>query len=479
MAPRAGRSSSNRSRSPGIWSVSNWLGPLVAPLSTAGLVVVLVIFMLLERQDLRGRVIGIVGHGHLAVTTKALDETAARVSRQLLMQTVVNLLYGVGVLIGLTLIGVPYALLWAALGAALRFIPYLGPLLAASAPIAVALASLSGWTKPLLVMALFAGLELFTNLVLETVLYAGAVGVSQVALLIAVAFWTWLWGSLGLLLATPLTVCLVVLGKHVRGLGFLTTLMADQPALAGDKAYYQRLLARDQDEAAEMLERHIKEGAPESVYDALLLPALNYAERDVAEERLEPEEEQEVIVATRELVRDTAAWMPASAAETVTAPVGSADTAPLVVLGVPANGNADEAALRMLEQLVSEQRVRVEVTSPRLLTGEILALLEERDGAVICIADLPPSPPSRTRYLVKKLRATRPGLHIVVGRWAPPELADDQPETILAAGANHVAATLIETRDYLTRFAQHQPQSHLKRRTPPITPRSGLRASDS
>ena len=149
-------------------------------------------------------------------------------------------------------------------------------------------------------------LELFTNLVLETVLYAGAAGVSQVALLVSVAFWTWLWGPLGLLMATPLTVCLVVLGKHVPGLEFVGMLMADTPALAPEFGYYQRLLARDQGEAADLIEQHIKTEAPRSVYDALLLPALNYAERDRLEQRLSLEEETAVIDATRELLSDAA-----------------------------------------------------------------------------------------------------------------------------------------------------------------------------
>ena len=204
----------------------------------------MVIFMLLERRDLRDRLIGLFGLGHLTVTTKAFDEAGTRVSRQLLMQSLVNLVYGIAAGIGLYVLGVPYPMVWAALGAALRFIPYIGPVIGAGAPILVSLAALPGWAGPLYVVALFVVLELFTNLVLETVLYAGAAGVSQVALLVSLAFWTWLWGPLGLLMATPLTVCLVVLGKHVPGLEFVGMLMADTPALAPEFGYYQRLLAR-------------------------------------------------------------------------------------------------------------------------------------------------------------------------------------------------------------------------------------------
>ena len=234
----------------------------------------MVIFMLLHREDLRGRVIGLIGHGHLAVTTKAFYEAGERVSRQLRMQTLVNSIYGVVVGIGLYFIGVPYPLLWAALAAALRFIPYVGPIISTVAPFLVSLAALPGWVRPLGVAGFFLVVELFTNLVLETILYAGAAGVSQVALLIAVAFWTWLWGPLGLLMATPLTVCLVVLGRNVPGLEFLSTLMEDAPALAPDIRYYQRLLARDHSEASDMIDQHIKSQSPETVYDALLLPGI-------------------------------------------------------------------------------------------------------------------------------------------------------------------------------------------------------------
>src|SRR5688572_1920624 len=283
-----------------------WLGPIVGPLTTAGLVLVMVIFMLLERRDLRDRLIRLFGQGRLAVTTRAFDEAGTRVSRQLLMQSLVNVTYGLVAWIGLYLLGVPYPLVWAALGAALRFIPYLGPVLGAGAPILVSLAALDGWAGPLSVIGLFIVLELFTNLVLETVLYAGAAGVSQVALLVSVAFWTWLWGPLGLLMATPLTVCLVVLGKHVPGLQFVGLLMADTPALAREDIYYQRLLARDPSEAADLIEKHVKTEPRGSVYDALLLPALNYAERDRMERRLSVDEETAVIEATRELLTDAA-----------------------------------------------------------------------------------------------------------------------------------------------------------------------------
>ena len=306
-----------------------------------------------------------------------------------------------------------------------------------------------------MVVALFVCLELFTNLVLETVLYAGAAGVSQVALLVSVAFWTWLWGPLGLLLATPLTVCLVVLGKHVPGLEFLGTLMADRPALAPEYNYYQRLLARDQSEAADLVERHIKSHLPVSVYDALLLPALNYAERDRLEGRLSEAEESLVSDSTRELITDAADWIREVAPElSESTPIAPAPEPPgprqaLRVLGYAANGTPDVLALHMLTHLVEDLPIDLEVHSTRLGTNALVSLLRDQKISVLCIADLPPSPPSRTRYVVKRLRAALPDLRILVGRWAPEALADERSEGLRADGATHVARALLDTRDYL------------------------------
>lgn len=430
----------------------SWLSPIVGPLGTAGLVLAMVVFMLLERRALRDRLIGLFGLGQLAVTTHAFDEAGTRVSRQLLMQSLVNLVYGIAAGAGLYLLDVPYPLIWASLGAVLRFIPYVGPVLGAGAPILVSLAAAEGWAGPLLVVGLFVVLELFTNLVLETVLYAGAAGVSQVALLVSVAFWTWLWGPLGLLMATPLTVCLVVLGKHVPGLEFVGTLMTDAPALAPEYGYYQRLLARDQAEAADLLERYMKIEPARAVYDGLLLPALNYAERDRLEQRLSPEEETAVIEATRELLSDVARAIGRLPGEPPASPEGPqlpGPREPLRVLGYAVNGAADELALAMLAHLLDELPIVVEVATARLQASQLVALAQSQGVSVVCLADLPPSPPSTTRYLVKRLHDALPDVRILVGRWGPPSLSDDSTQGLREAGATLVVSTLAETRTYL------------------------------
>lgn len=437
-----------------LWGFPAWLAPFIEPLSTAGLVVVLVIFLLAERQDMRDRLIGVVGYGHLTSTTRALDEAARRVSRYLLMQSLINITYGAAAAVGLYFLGVPYAFLWGLLGAALRFIPYAGPLIAAGAPILVSLAALPGWQGPLLVIGLFVVLELFTNMVLETLLYAGAAGVSQVALLVAVAFWTWLWGPIGLLLATPLTVCLVVLGKHMPGLESLAMLMTDAPALTPEMRYYQRILARDEAEAADILEEHVGGDDPEAVFEALMLPALNYAERDRLAGRLSADEEAAVIDLTRELMEDAEQLLKRSRQ-----PADAVPPAPerqcVTMLGYGANGDPDVLALKMLEVLLGDLPLALEIASSRMLASELVTAVTQQNIRIVCIADLPPSPPSKTRYLVRRLRAAVPDLKIVVGRWGPAEFQDEASNlAIREAGADFVGATLQETRAYLRLAAQ-------------------------
>jgi len=367
------------------------------------------------------------------------------VSRQLLLQTLVNLAYGAIALAGLYVLGVPYPLFWGALGGGLRFIPYVGPVIAAVGPILLGLAALPGWVRPLEVAAFYVALELFTNLVLETVLYAGAAGVSEVALLVAVAFWTWLWGPLGLLMATPLTVCIIVIGKHVPGLEFLGTLLSDAPALPAESSYYQRVLARDRAEAAALVERFLASEPQEQVFDRLLLPALNFAERDRQQGRLSAAEEGAVAESTREMIELVAAAGPGE---------GPGPAAAACILGYPANGAADELALQMLKAVLHGVPAAFEVAGTRLLASELVTLARKTRCTALCIADLPPSAPAKTRYLVKRIRAELPDVRIAVGRWAAPELADADVQPLTDAGASHVASTLLETRKYLAEAAQ-------------------------
>ncbi|MGI8738778.1 MAG: AI-2E family transporter [Gammaproteobacteria bacterium] len=226
------------------------------PLARLGLAVVLVIFFLLQREDLRDRLIRLMSRDRLDVTTRALNDAGDRIGRYLRTQLLINTCYGVPIAIGLAIIGLPGALLWGLLGMLLRFIPYVGPWLAASMPILLSLAVFDGWLWPLAVIALFVGLELFTNMVMEPWLYGASTGLSPVAVLLAVIFWSSLWGGVGLLLAIPLTVCLVVAGRHLPQFEFFTILLGKEPALSATERFYQRLLTGDHQGAMELALEH-------------------------------------------------------------------------------------------------------------------------------------------------------------------------------------------------------------------------------
>lgn len=437
-----------------MWRNLTALGAWMQPIGIAALVLVLVPFMLLERQEMRNRIIRLIGYSKLAITTKALDEAGERVSRYLLMQTIINTTFGGAVAIGLLVIGVPYALLFGFLATVLRFIPYVGAWVAALFPITLSLAVFPGWTKPVIVIALFLVLELFSNMVMETLLFANSAGVSEVALLVAVAFWTWLWGPIGLMLATPLTVCLVVFAKYVPDLRFITVLMTAEEPLPPAATYYQRLLAEDDDEAAEIVEEYVKTHPVESVYDELLVPALALARRDRARGHLSVEEERIVVRATREILErfDDSILSAAARRDEAAAPAARAGGA-LRVFGCPARDDADEVALLMFRALCEVTGAEVRVASAAMLSSEVVSVVGEQPPDVVLVAGLAPGGLSQTRYLCKRLRAGFPDLPIVVGRWSSDEDTEEVRTLLLAAGATEVGFTLMDTRRLALQYA--------------------------
>lgn len=415
-------------------------------LATAGLVTILVVFMLIKREDLRNRIIRLVGHGRLTGTTKALDDAAQRVSRFLFMQFSINLCFGTALSLGLYLVGVPYAFLWGALAGGLRFVPYVGTSIAGFLILTFSVAAFDGWSQPLMVLALFLVLEVVAAHVVEPLLFGHSTGISPIALLIAAAFWTWLWGPIGLLLSTPLTVCLVVLGKNVSHVEFFDVLLGDEPALETNVRYYQRLLAKDQDEAIDLVEQHLGAHPREEIYDQVLLPALVQAKRDRERGALTPEDEQFVFQGMREVLDEVVAPpKETSAAAAETPGAVQADESTVLVFGCPSGDEADELALHMLRQLLAPG-FRMEVISTKTLSAEVIARVEREHPALVCIAALPPSGLAQARYLCKRLRTQLPELKILVGRWGQIENTEKIEDRLRAAGANHVSTSLLETR---------------------------------
>jgi predicted PurR-regulated permease PerM len=435
-------------------SLQAYLPGLLDMIATAGIVLLLVIFMLLERQKLRNRLIRLVGYRRVTVTTRALDEAGARISRYLLMQFVINGSLGLGVGLVFFLLGIPYAALWGVLAGALRFVPYVGPLGAVLLPTILALAVFPGWTRPLLVIGSFLVLELVANMILEPWLYGQSAGVSQVALLVAVLFWAWLWGPIGLLLATPLTVCLIVLSKHLPAMSFLVVLMGDEPPLEPKARYYQRLLARDQDEAAGIVEEYVKANARESLYDEVLLPALYYANQDRQREEISEADAQFVAHATQEIVDDLTQDQ-SSSAETVVRPtvVDTGARSPQLLLACPARDEVDAVALRMFEHLFDPSQGRVEIVGVPLLTSEVTELVAERRPAVLFVGSVAPGGVTHARHVCKRVRARCPELKLVVGRWGLHDEQAAEREQLVAAGADRVGTSMLESQHQLAELS--------------------------
>jgi predicted PurR-regulated permease PerM len=420
----------------------------VAELTAAAvLAVVLVIFMLVSREELRNRVVRLLGPGQLVSTTRALDDSARRLSRYLLMQSCTNATVGLALTIGLWLMGVPYFFLWGFLAFALRFIPYAGTWSVAALLALFCVANSEGWAQPLMAFGYFAALEIVMSQVIEPLLFGHTTGVSPVALVIAIAFWTWLWGPVGLMLAIPLTTCLAVLGKYLPQLEFFDVLLGAEPVLDEPTRYYQRLLARDQDEATELVEEYLEKHEPATAYDGLLLPALVEAKRDHERGELPLEDQQFVLEVTRSLLEDLAARH-----EDAEAAARAEERAP--VFGCPARDQADELALEMLRQLLAPAGYRLEVLSAQALSAEAVAHLRQAGAAVVCIAAVPPGGLAQTVYLIKRLRRQLPGVKIAAGLWGQRELEPRVAERLRRAGADLVATTLQESRGQVVPLVQ-------------------------
>jgi predicted PurR-regulated permease PerM len=449
------------------WPIPLATGPMLERLAAAGLAVALVIFMLTQKEELRNRLIRILGYGRLTVTTRALEEAGHRISRYLLAQALINSAFGVAVGVVLSLVGVPYALLWGLLATLLRFVPYVGPWLAAFMPTALSLAYFPGWIIPLVVVGAFVLLELTTNLVLEPLFYGESAGVSEIAILIMAAFWTWLWGPVGLVLATPLTVCLVVFSKYVPEMTFITVLLSDAPALEPHVNYYQRMLALDQDEAEDIVEEYLKDHSTADLYEQVLAPALSRAKNDRRHGQITERDELAVYETTRTILEDMPEKLGATpeAAEAGRDENGSPPGV-LPVLGFPADGKADELILLMFTQLLDRKRYRMEVASAEMLASEMVALVEEKKAPLVCLGAIAPGGVAKARYLSKRMRALSPDVKILVGRWGSADNYENARASLTAAGADRVAGSFLEARDQLVQL------SHLEPAAPPVTRRA-------
>ncbi|HEY8154016.1 MAG TPA: AI-2E family transporter [Myxococcota bacterium] len=405
--------------SPGVLGkLGELLKQVAIPLGTAGLVAVLALFMLLEREELRDRMLWLVGSQDLTLTTHAVDDAMQRMSRYLGVQSLICGIQGLAVGVGLAAIGVPGAVLWGALSAVLRFLPYFGPWLAAAGPIALALAAFPGWSAPLLTVALLVILELVTNNVLEPWLYGSSAGMSPFGVVFSAIFWASLWGIPGLLLATPLTVCLVVAGRYVRGLEYFSVLLGDRPALRPDVRLYQRLLALDLVEAAAVLGKAAAEGSLETVSDGVVLPALRRLASDDQLDLVPNPVSERVRVQLAELLDELLEKSDA---------VAPADGPR--ALFVPVLDENDALAARWLAKLATRRGLRCEVASPHELVSEVVTRIAKEQPDVVCISALTLGALAHARHLCKRMAAAGIDRELVVGLWAaPPHELGERPE---------------------------------------------------
>jgi predicted PurR-regulated permease PerM len=426
------------------------LRPVLQPLALLGLVLIFAVFMLIRRFDLRHRLLRLVGLGQINMMTQALDDTAQRVSRYLLMQILVNAAFGVLFGFGLYWIGVPTPALWGVVAGILRIVPYVGTMVAATLPIALSLAAFTSWVPPLLVFLLFAGLEMVIANFVEPWLYGANTGISSLAMLVSAIFWTILWGPAGLILSTPLTVCVVVLGRYVPQLSFLHTLLGDEIVLVPEAQIYQRLLAMDQPEAHAIVTRCLKEKSLLELYDSVLIPALSMAEQDRHKGAIDPTREEFLFLSMNEMITELSEYQPEplpSPAEDAAAPPPPAQQTGGRILCLPANDRADEVAAAMLAQLLEQAghaALCLPVAHASLL--EMLALLETRPDDVICISSLPPYAFSPARAMCKLVRERFPKPKVVVGVWgfsgdtekAKARFERTQPDRLLTSMAQAV-----------------------------------------
>ena len=430
----------------GLDSFRATLAPIADVLATVGFVVVLVIFMLIERQRLLERIIRLGGTARVTLTTKILSDAADRIGRYLQAQSLINTGFGVTIATGLFLIGVPYALLFGVLGAVLRFVPYVGVWVAAGSAALVSLAVSDGWREPLMVLTLFTLVELLIYLVVEPLLYSHSAGVSPLALLITLAFWTWLWGPIGLILGTPLTVCLVALGRHLPEMQFIVVLFGDEPVVSTDVAVYQRLLKGDEDGARAVFAQYVKEHPTADVYEEALLPVLARVRRDASRGALTAQESAFITGAIRRVVDESeGGGGPAAQDEAAAAPV-------LEALACPARDEVDAAALRMLAARVATEGVRLDVADAGVLAAEVLERVEAMRPGVVVVASVAANGLGHARYVLKRLRARFADLPLVATCWSAPDEADEARAALVDAGATDVATTLGEARDRIVQY---------------------------
>lgn len=416
------------------------LKPFIKPLGMMGMVAIFTIYMLLKREDLRNRVLLLAGMGRLNVMTQALNEAAQRISSYLLMNVLVNASYGAVFGICLFLLHVPNATLWGVLLGILRMVPYAGMIIGGGLPVCFAFAVFPGWWSPVMVLALFVVLEVAVSNFIEPWLYGSHTGISALALVTTAMVWTLLWGLPGLILSTPLTVCLIVMGRYVPQMSFLHILLGDEAELAPEAHFYERLLAMDQTEAHHIADRFLEGHTLVDLYDGVLLPALSLTEQDRHKGFLDETRSAFLFQSTTEMIAELNSYKSSL--------VDSADEQPIAkccpIVCVSANDQADEIAANMLAQLLEQQGHKTLLLPVNALSSEVLTRLSEEPDTILCISALPPFAFVHARNLCQRIRQHLPQNRIVIGLWGSTGDTDALRDRFGAARPDAVATTLAQ-----------------------------------
>jgi len=463
-----------------------YLSPILSPLGTVAIVFIVAIFVLLQQDDLRDRLIRLLGSSDLRRTTAALDDGGRRLSRYFLTQLGINTSFGIIVGIGLAVIGLPSPLLWGVLAGLMRFVPYVGSVIAALFPMALAAAVDPGWAMVLWTGGLFVVVEVTAGQLVEPLLYGRSTGLSPISVVVAAIFWSWLWGPIGLILSTPLTLCLVVLGRHVDQLEFLDVMLGDRPALTPVESFYQRMLAGDQDEARDHAEELLKERSLTVYYDDVALPGLELAAVDAQRGTLTTEQLDRIKETIKELVEDLADHLdkrpapdrsndPAGPTRDEQAlpnpkPPGTIAPAeidlapewrtPAPVLCVAGRGPLDEAVAAMLCQLLGKHGIGARIAPYEAATRGNINLLETGEIAMVCVSYLDISGKhAHLRYLLQRLRQRMPTTPIVVGLWPSDDPSMPDRSTQAELGADYYTRALRETVEICIQAARASPRS--------------------
>ncbi len=438
--------------------VQSILSALLPPLATAAIVIIFVIFILLQRRDLRDRLIGLIGSDDLHRTTQALDDAANRLSRYFLALTGINASFGIAIGLGLSVIGVPNPILWGIIGAVLRFVPYAGAIIAAAIPLALAAAVDPGWSMVFETALLFVAVEGVIGQVVEPQLFGHTTGMSPLAIIVAAGFWTLIWGAPGLLLSTPITACLVVLGRHVESLNFIEMLLGDKPPLSPEQSFYQRILASDPDEVTFQAESLLKDMTLLDYYEQIALPALALAQIDVARGVMDRSRQVEIRESVERVVADLSDHVDVheekAAAEPAQIQAVPAPTAPSVtVLCIAGRTPIDQAACSILAQLLERQNIPTRIAGAEALSLHGAPRFNAEGIGGVCIFYLGRQSPAVVRYSVRRLKKRFPDIPVALCLWG----AGDVAATVEAAHADATAISLAAAISFCQRLKAPAP----------------------